>query len=147
MGFRGCLTLLAIIASLALSATAEAASVHLSGSGWARINARSANVWSIKVPRGTVRFRGHVVSSLYCVSGKRRATCAKRIRGRRGMWAVSAPTGFLAQGKRFTATIASRSVFDLNMQGKGTLTVSGKGTVVIRRSRVHYSGFSVYAIR
>ena len=147
MGLRPCLTLLAIIASLALPASAEAASVHLSGSGWARINARSANVWSINVPSGTVSFTGRVVSSVYCVSGKRRATCAQRIGGRRGMWAVSAPTGFLAQGKRFTVTIASRSMFDLNMQGKGTLTVSGRGTVVIQRSSLKYSGFSVYAIR
>jgi hypothetical protein len=128
-------------------AVANAGTVHVSGTGWARVNATSANVWSVNVPSGTVQFTGPAVTSMYCLSGAAPATCVKKVKGTKSKWRIVAPTGFLAQGSQFTATIFSTSVFDLNMQGVGRLAVSGAGTVTIRHSSKAYSGFSIFAIR
>jgi hypothetical protein len=117
-------------------AVANAGTVHV-----------SANVWSVNVPSGTVQFTGPAVTSMYCLSGAAPATCVKKVKGTKSKWRIVAPTGFLAQGSQFTATIFSTSVFDLNMQGVGRLAVSGAGTVTIRHSSKAYSGFSIFAIR
>ncbi len=138
---------LALTVLLGASGVATAGTVHVTGSGWARVNARSANVWSVNVPTGTVQFTGGAVTSMYCLSGAPPSTCVRRLRGAKSKWRILAPTGFLAEGSRFTATIFSTSVFDLNMQGRGRLTVSGSGTVTIRHSSRAYSGFSIFAIR
>ena len=138
---------LALASVLGWSAVASAGTVHVQGSGWARVNAKSANVWSVDVPSGTVQFTGPAVTSMYCLSGAAPSTCVKKVKGTKAKWRIVAPTGFLAQGSRFTATIFSTSVFDLNMQGVGKLTVSGSGVVAIRHSSKAYNGFSIFAIR
>ena len=140
-------SLCALSCVLGPAAVAQAGTVHVTGSGWARVNASSANVWSVNVPAGTVQFTGSAVTSMYCLSGAAPASCLRRLPGARSRWRVLAPTGFLAQGGRFSATIFSTSVFDLNMQGHGRLAVSGVGTVTIRHSRKAYSGFAIFAIR
>lgn len=154
MAYRGFMRRRRIAAALCAAAcvlgpaaAASAGTVHVTGSGWARVNARSANVWSVDVPSGTIQFAGPAVTSMYCLSGAAPSTCVKKVRGTKAKWRIVAPTGFLAQGSRFTATIFSTSVFDLNMQGVGRLAVSGSGVVAIRHSSKAYNGFSIFAIR